>query len=160
MKALLLIIIYSVITLIFFISCKKDPPEYKLPQDLLIKTGYECGWCSFNDSLVLSKYDLYYTASSGGCDNYHQDTLLYDSITKEELTSLMMKLDLKKYFACTLDQCGICGDGCDHWVEITANSQSHWIRYTNYSNDSALKWLEPFTDRLNEIRKRLVPAGR
>jgi hypothetical protein len=160
MKALLSILLIIGLIMYFILSCKKDPSEYTLPPDLLIKTGYECGWCSFNDSLLLSKYDLYYSASSGGCENYHQDTLLHDSITKEELTSLMMKLDLKKYFASTLDQCGICGDGCDHWVEITANRQSHWIRYTNYSYDSALQWLEPFTDQLNEIRKRFVPAGR
>lgn len=157
MKSLLSAALLSVFILASLLSCRKDSTPYALPPDLLISTGYECGWCSFNDSLVISLQGLTYSASGGGCDNYHNDTLIYDFITKEELTSLMMKLDLKKYFACTLDQCGICGDGCDHWIDLTANGQLHHIRYTDFSYDDSLQWLSPFVNQLNDIRKRYLP---
>jgi hypothetical protein len=136
------------------LSCTKD----SFPFDTLIKLKYECGWCSFNDMLIISSDSVVYTDFIGTCNiSYPPDTVIYDKVSRQELSALMKKLDLKKYMACTYDYCGTCYDGCDYTLNVSTNGQSNRIRYVSLAYDSTMIWIVPFVNKLNEIRKKYAP---
>jgi len=155
MKLVLKIILGSGVLLMAILSCTKDT----FPSDTLIKLRYECGWCSFRDLLIISSDSVVYTDYKGKCYNTDPpDTIIYDFISNKELSSLMKKLDLKKYMACTYDHCGTCYDGCDFTLELYADDQSNHVRYVSLAYDSTMLWMVPFVNQLNGIRKKYVPA--
>jgi hypothetical protein len=136
------------------LSCTKE----QLPSDLLIKLRYECGWCSFHDLLKITSDSLVYTAYLGRCDDLHPDTIIYDFLSDAERTSLMNKLNLKKYMKCIYDHCGTCYDGCDFVLDLHAAGQSNLIRYVSLEDDSTMQWMVPFVNQLHDIRKKYAPA--
>lgn len=155
MKLVLKIILSSGLLGMTIFSCTKD----SFPSDTLIKLRYECGWCSFRDLLLISSDSVIYTDYKNKCYNSEPpDTIIYDFIPNKDLTSLMKKLDIKKYMVCTYDHCGTCYDGCDYTLEISSNGQSNSIRYVSLANDSTMIWMVQFINQLNVIRKKYAPS--
>ena len=155
MKVVLKIVIGLGVLCMTIFSCTKD----SFPFDTLVKLRYVCGWCSFRDLLVISSDSVVYSYYTGKCYNsYPPDTIIYDFISNKELTSLMKKLDLKKYMACTYDHCGTCYDACDFILDLNTDRQSNHIRYVSLADDSTMLWMVPFVNQLHDIRKKYAPT--
>jgi hypothetical protein len=153
MKSFLLILTLSGIISFCFHSCKDEP--FEIPNDLVIVTRTYCGWCAIDDSLKIIPYMIGYVASHN-CNLSTPDTIINVSMQKEELISLMKKLDMNKFIKCNLNTCYSCEDRCDWVLYIKADNRSHRIRFGYYEaqNDSTFRPIQPFLKQLFAIKKR------
>jgi hypothetical protein len=129
------------------ISCDDEP------SDIIIKTCRECGWCVGRDSLTIRKSNSSYAFHSpcSGIDdkNRHVKT----DATK--WNQLVASLDWNEFNKVQVNTCAVCADGCDTWISVEKNHETHRIRFTESSTE--IEAIRPFVESLDflieEFRK-------
>lgn len=124
--------------------CYIDPAKY----DLVIKTGTMCGWCGGQDSMIIT-----YERTNYGWDDPCGDKDIFKS-EKTDSTAflhLLQLLDFETFKSIEVNSCNVCADGCDDWIQIKLNGQSHYIRY-GYADTAIVDPIKPFIQKLEEIK--------
>jgi hypothetical protein len=132
-----------------FLSCQK---EVKIIEEtgkgLEISIGTACGWCGGMDSLYITIDKTYYEYNNLCDDSDFNRDLLTD---KNEWNQLITLLDMKEFQGIDINECNICLDGCDTWIFIKSNSESHKIRFGSY-NIADIRSIRPFVVKLDSLR--------
>lgn len=132
-------------------SCSESREDELELSDLVIKTGTICGWCSKNDTLIISGKSFRYV-------NYIQCSTTNPSVRKtgqmenEEAETLLNKLDFQEFKKLDLNSCNVCFDGCDDWITVAKGSETHTIRFA--ANEPKLQSIKAFVDELNALKSR------
>lgn len=143
-----------IISLIFLLnSCEFIHQENVTDNDLTLQpeesfiTGRICGWCGGSDSLVIEKNTMFYKKT-----NFCNDTVITESFpTDTEIwNKLNNLLDYAKFSSFEHSSCAVCVDGCDTWIQIENNTNSHHIQYVSfqYSEVAPIKDLAILLDSL------------
>lgn len=145
----------KVLFLIFVVfaiwACSESTNEVLESSDLVIITGTVCGWCSKNDTLIISGKSFRYV-------NYTQCSTSNPSVRKtgrlatEEAETLLNMLDFQEFKKLDLNSCNVCFDGCDDWITVIKGSETHSIRFA--TNESKLQSIKAFVDKLNALKSR------
>jgi len=122
----------------------KDDDE---PIDIVIKTGRECGWCAGLDSLTISKLNSSYAfgASCLGTEDKKRNA----KTNSIEWNELLATLDWDEFNKVQVNTCAVCTDGCDTWISVEKNHQTHLIRFTEYSTE--IEPIRPFVEKLEAL---------
>ena len=125
-------------------------------EELIIKAGTICGWTLANDSLSLNAMETYYTFHDPSTNEQSQYS---NSTITEQWNAILQVLDLDAFFKSTLNDCAICVDGCDMWIQIEVAKKGHRIRFDHYraleSNNYGgvnFQKLKPFVQMLDSLR--------
>lgn len=125
-------------------SCDDDDNE---SVDIIIKTGRECGWCGGRDSLTVTKLNSSYAFRSPcpGIDakNRNADT------DPAEWDKLLATLNWDDFNQVQVNTCAVCADGCDTWISVEKNRETHRIRFNDSSNE--IEPIRPFVEKLDSL---------
>jgi len=137
--------IITAICAILFLSCEKSTYD-----ELEITTGSDCGWCAQDDSLFISVEKTHYEFTELCTTDHSTDR----QTNRKEWDELVDLLDIKEFEKIHLNTCFSCADGCDTWICIRHNSESHQIRFADYDS-LAVSDIQPFIDKLETIRSNI-----
>lgn len=129
--------------------CYIDPSQY----DLIIKSGRLCGWCGGQDSLIVTYDQTNYGWNDPCGDN---DIFISEPTDSILFTELIDVLNFDAFRAINVNSCNVCADGCDDWIEITMDENTHYIQY-GYSDSSLVKPIKPLIDKLTSLRSVYNP---
>jgi hypothetical protein len=120
------------IAVLTILSCNKETndlpiSEFSADTGLIIKYGTYSGWCAGDDSLILSKNNLFYFKYSP-CD-INKNTIEYGLISPEDKEELVNALDFEEFNKIELNSCNVCVDGTDYWISVKDGLYNHKIRY-------------------------------
>lgn len=153
MKNLLLI----AVAVLLFTACEKDDDlrDTFSDADLLITSGYACGWGAGTDSLIISSEHFDYRF--GASFPEEQRIEKQGDVTAEDWHELIKKLDFGTFSSIDIHTCYLCVDGCDYWITVRRGDDTHTIRYGYTDEDLAV--VEPvadFIDELEELKAKLL----
>ena len=121
--------------------------KYDEPIDIVIKTGQECGWCGGMDSLTITKLNSSYAFDSP-CPEI-EDKKRNAKTDSTEWNELLATLDWDEFNQVQVETCAVCTDGCDTWISVEKNHQTHRIRFTEYSTE--IEPIRPFVEKLDSL---------
>jgi hypothetical protein len=140
------------IALVFVVWSCSEVKEDELEQsDLVIKTGTVCGWCSQNDTLIISGKTFRYV-NFIQCSNTNPSVKKTGQLATTETELLLNELDFQEFKKLDLNSCNVCFDGCDDWISIKNGAETHTIRFSR--NDPKLQPIKSFVDQLSAIKAR------
>jgi hypothetical protein len=128
------------------IGCKKS--ELTSNSDLIIKSGFMCGWGSGEDSLEISQTTIkyvYYIPSQSRVPIINKSR----AVTESEWKQILEIVNLDDFVKLKYQSCNICVDGCDEWISIEDDEISHNIRFGKGSQIDTISRLQ---NKLAELR--------
>ncbi len=132
-------------------SCSESKEEVLESSDLVIKAGTVCGWCSQNDTLIISGKSFRYV-NFIKCSTTNPSVKKTGQLETTELESLINKLDFQEFKKLELNSCNVCFDGCDDWISIKNGAETHSIRFDR--NDIKLQPVKAFVDQLSALKAK------
>jgi len=143
-------IFISVLVILAIIACHDEQIiTMKSQPDLVIKTGTICGWCSKNDTMTIQNNSVRYVNYTG-CSNVAPAVEKTGGITNNKVDSLLGDLNFNEFKKIDLNTCNVCFDGCDNWIFIEKDGESHYVRFTG--NESELDPIKKFIAQLEKIK--------
>jgi hypothetical protein len=143
------------------ISCKKsesndsvsysDPIDYS---DLVIKSGYTCGWGSGTDSLLISKNIIKYVYY---IPQQSQDPQIKvaRAVSETEWGKIKNDINMNDFVKLTYHTCNVCVDGCDEWISIQDKDLLHKITFGyGYRIDTISRLQETLSRLRAEFKKQ------
>ena len=127
-------------------SCDDDDDE---ALDIIIKTGQECGWCGGMDSLTITKLNSRYAFHSP-CPGI-EDKKRNVKTDSTEWNELLATLDWNEFNKVQVNTCAVCADGCDTWISVEKNHETHRIRFTEYATE--VEPIRTFVEKLDAMIK-------
>ncbi len=120
--------------------------------------GIRCGWCGGTDSLSSTEFTSNFVLTDL-CEEENNHSLSEDTRSAywQELLSTYDKFE---FFSLDYNTCDICVDGCDYFIRIKDEKDSHLVVYTSrsiveneyLSNLHTLMWSE-----FEAYKKRFIP---
>lgn len=110
------------------LSCNNNELNQTNSSGLVIKAGFECGWGSGTDSIVISQAGIKYAYYIPGKSLQPQIAKTW-SISNSEWTEIANEVDLNGFVKLQYQSCLICLDGCDEWIFIQNGDLSHKITF-------------------------------
>ncbi len=132
-------------------SCSESKEEVLESSDLVIKTGTVCGWCSQNDTLIISGKSYRYV-NFVQCSTENPSVKNSGTLETSETQALLKVLDFQEFKKLELNSCNVCVDGCDDWISIKNGAETHTIRFGR--NDSGLQPVKALVDELNTLKSK------
>jgi len=137
---------FTILLCLVGMSCDDDDDDCE-PIDIVIKTGQECGWCAGMDSLTITKLNSSYAFDSP-CPEI-EDKKRNAKTDSTEWNELLATLDWNEFNQVQVETCAVCSDGCDTWISVEKNHQTHRIRFTEYSTE--IEPIRPFVEKLDSL---------
>jgi hypothetical protein len=111
--------------LFFTLSCSDRNDEER---SLIIEYETACGWCAGSTLLIIEDGVANYTRTipCGINKGTTNKTLL---LGKSELDNIFKSYSQQQFLNLTINECGVCFDGCDERVKIILSSSEHQIKY-------------------------------
>jgi hypothetical protein len=109
-------------------SCSNNELNQTNSSGLVIKAGFECGWGSGTDSIIISQKGLkyaYYVPARSQQPQINRTRSISDS----EWADIKSDADINGFEKLQYQSCNICFDGCDEWIFIKNGDQSHKITF-------------------------------
>ena len=144
---------YTLLLILFLAclpGCRKQADNYSIkdPSLLRIDAGFECGWGTGADSLIITrssiKYLYWIPAQS-------QNPIIDKtrSVSDTEWTSIVNSVNLNEFLLLNYNSCNICVDGCDEWIAIKNDEIFHQIRFGKGLQIDTIKTLQ---NKLAQLR--------
>jgi hypothetical protein len=142
------IVVFLMIGLL--LSCKKSETidETIDYSDLVVKSGYVCGWGTGTDSLLISKNLIryaYYIPSESQKPQIRRSR----AVSETEWKDIKSDINMNDFVKLTYHTCNICADGCDEWISIQDNSLLHKITFGYGDKIDTISRLQ---DRIKQLR--------
>lgn len=134
-------ILTALIIICFSAACDDDKNDSR---GLIIMTGIACGWCSSPDSLAVTSQKSTYDFK-GVCGEPNRS--ITENTQSEVWTELRASLNWDDFKAIDVNTCALCADGCDTWIRIQNGTESHYIRFTDSSQE-----IEPIAVFVNKLK--------
>ena len=106
-------------------SCNK-PDD--IDESIIIEYEMACGWCAGTTSLVIEGRRISYLKIIP-CGNNKGTTSKNLTLRDIEWENLLKSFDQNRFLKLTINECGVCFDGCDERIKITKNGNEHEIRF-------------------------------
>jgi len=137
----------SFLLLLLIASCSKSEDEPSAQANLKITMGIHCGWNLRLDSLSV---DANYASLRQNYNSNGQTIKLtnLNLIGNNQVKSLENALDWAYFSSLNYNSGELGSDGCDIWLRVNRDGQSHEIRF---SPDDTIPQLRAFTDQLDSI---------
>lgn len=135
----------TIFMLLTGLSCEDDGDDSRF----VIKTGKACGWCAGADSLVMTKTYLKY--SFVACDE-SKNKNIDEATNRDEWNEVLSSLDWNAFKAVNVNTCALCADGCDTWIVVDNNKESHQIRFTE--NSPEIEPVRAFIEKVRALHER------
>lgn len=124
-----------------FSSCKTVQTEQTGNSDLVIKTGFICGWGSGQDSMEVSqkavKY-IYYVPRKSSEAQITKTRAISDA----EWTEISNAVNMNDFVRLDYNTCNVCADGCDEWISIQKGKLSHQITFNKGAKIDSINKLQ------------------
>ena len=139
-------ILLSLTILLCFVgmSCDDDDDDDDEPIDIVIRTGQECGWGAGRDSLTITKLNSSYAFQSR-----IEDKKRNANTNPKDWNELLATLDWDEFNKVQVNTCAMCADGCDTWISVEKNRETHRIRFTESSTE--IEPIRPFVEKLDAL---------
>ena len=134
----------AIILCLFGTSCEDEDRV-----EIVIKTGQECGWCAGGDSLVITKFSSSYKFRSP-CDE-PADKEKDAKTNRADWDELVAALNWDDFKKVNVNTCALCADGCDTWINIENNRETHHIRFTDSSPE--IEPIRTFVEKLKAMHE-------
>ncbi len=134
----------AILLFLFGTSCEDDDRA-----EIVIKTGRDCGWCVGSDSLVITMFSSNYKFRSP-CGE-PADKEKYTKTNRADWTELLVALNWDDFKKVNVNTCALCADGCDTWIYIENNHETHQIRFTD--NSQEIEPIRSFVEKLNALNE-------
>jgi hypothetical protein len=135
----------TILILLTGLSCEDDG-NYN---QLVIKTGKACGWCAGADSLVMTRSHLSYDFAA--CDE-SKNKNIDEATNRDQWNEVLSSLDWNAFKAVNINTCALCADGCDTWIVVENNKESHQIRFTE--NSPEIEPVRTFVEKVRALHER------
>ena len=109
-------------------ACKRGEADTSLNSNLVIQSGFVCGWGAGTDSLKISQYEVTYTLYKPRLSQQPQFRKSR-SITKKEWLEICKYFKVDEFAKLTYNTCNVCFDGCDEWIAIKSDQNDHKITF-------------------------------
>ena len=131
-----------ILLFLFGTSCEDDDRA-----EIVIKTGRDCGWCAGSDSLVMTMFSTNYKFRSP-CGE-PADKEKHAKTNRADWDELLAALNWDDFKKVNVNTCALCADGCDTWIYIENNHETHQIRFTE--NSQEVEPIRAFVEELNAL---------
>ena len=119
-------LIYSIILSILILgSCSKTDDR---DESIIIEYEMACGWCAGTTSLVIEGGRISYSKIIP-CGTNKGTTSKNLTLRDIEWENLLKSYDQTRFLKLTINECGVCFDGCDERLKITKDGTTHEIKY-------------------------------
>jgi len=115
---------------------------------LLIKAGFECGWGSGMDSLVITQTSVkyvYYIPAQSFTPIINKTRAVSDT----EWAEILNDLNIDDFVKLDYQTCNVCVDGCDEWIYVQNDTVSHKI---TFGKGYMINTIGKLQNKLTEIR--------
>ncbi len=126
LKSQNLVLLLSCIALMY--ACRKGQADTPLNSNLIIQSGFICGWGAGTDSLKISQYEVTYTYYITRLSQQPQ-IRKSRSISNKEWMEIIGSIKVSDFLKLTYNTCNICFDGCDEWIAIKTDQSDHKITF-------------------------------
>jgi len=137
--------IFFVLSTLIFTACLKE--DLKTHDKLLIEFGSACGWCAGEETITISESKIEYIRNIP-CGENEGQTKLSRTYNSEEWEGLINSLNYDYFLTLDYNTCNVCVDGCDEFIFITKDGETHEIRYTP---GNEIEGIESFQEKLYEL---------
>jgi hypothetical protein len=120
--------ILPIIGLMLFGCLKNNNDDTPENSDLIIKSGFVCGWGTGTDTIEISKTTIryvYYIPKQSQQPQISKSRTLSES----EWNEIKSDVNMDEFTRLTYNTCNVCVDGCDEWIFIRENESSHKITF-------------------------------
>lgn len=135
----------TILLLLTGLSCEDDGDSSKH----VIKTGKACGWCAGADSLVVTRTHLSYDFAT--CDE-SKNKNIDEATNREQWNDILRSLDWNAFKSINVNTCALCADGCDTWIVVENNKESHQIRFTE--NSPEIEPVRAFVEKIRTLHEK------
>ena len=129
MRAIKLTVFMGLIFLIGFNSCRNSENKQLGDPAMIIEAGYLCGWGGGTDSLVITKDEIRYLFFIPRLSAKPQ-IQKKRSVSPQEWTQIIDSFNPDEFSKLAYNSCNVCFDGCDEWISVHHNLNTHKITFT------------------------------
>jgi hypothetical protein len=133
------------IGLISLVSCKKSDDR----NDLIIQSGFVCGWGSGEDSINISETSVNYVFYIPSKSLLPQ-TDTSRNMAGSEWPEVLNSFNIEDFMKLEYNTCNVCVDGCDEWISIQNDRLYHKITFTKGEQIEAIQGLQNKISQLRE----------
>lgn len=134
-----------VLSLLLFSACKKE--ELNARGSILIEFGSVCGWCAGEEKITVTEKKVEYFREIP-CGENAGKTELSRSFSSEDWNDLIGSFEYEDFLSLGYNTCNVCADGCDEFIIITKDGETHEIRY---NPGTEIEGIESFQEKLKEL---------
>lgn len=134
-------------------SCKTVRTEQLSNSDLVIKTGFICGWGAGQDSMEVSQKAVKYIYYVPRKSSEAQITKTR-AISEAEWTEISNSVNTADFAKLDYKTCNVCVDGCDEWISIQNGKLSHQITFNKGAKIDSISKLQA---QLAKLRTEFNP---
>jgi len=134
-----------VLSLLLFSACEKE--ELKAKDNFIIEFGSVCGWCAGEEKITVTESKVEYFREIP-CGENAGKTELSRSFSSEDLNDLLGSFEYEHFLSLNYNTCNVCVDGCDEFIVITKDGETHEIRY---NPGIEIEGIEGFQEKLEEL---------
>lgn len=107
-----------VIFCLIIVSCEDENDN-----EIIIKVGRECGWCGGADSLAITRYSSEYIFKNACNEPPPGEKRM--KTNSAEWNELLATLNWDTFKKVNVNTCALCADGCDTWIYIKNENETH-----------------------------------
>lgn len=113
---------------VLFSSCQTVEKEQLSNPSITIQAGFNCGWGSGTDSLILTRNEIryvYYVPRLSANPQVQKKR----GVPEIEWTQIINSIKADEFAKLSYNSCNVCFDGCDEWISVRNDLNFHKITY-------------------------------
>ncbi len=146
-------LIIATATILMILGCKSMDTNRIDNSTLVIKAGFICGWGSGQDSIEISQTAIKYIYHVPRESEKAKITKTR-AVSSSEWTEIMNAVNMDNFNKLKYNTCNVCVDGCDEWINIQKDNQTHEIRFDKGATIDTIGKLQM---KLAELRTEFNP---
>ncbi len=138
-------IVVFVLSLMLLTGCEEE--NIKAKDSYRIEFGSVCGWCAGEEKITVTESKVKYFREIP-CGENAGKTELSRSYSSDDWDELVHSLEYDHFLVLDYNTCNVCVDGCDEFIIITKDGETHEIRY---NPGTEIEGIEGFQEKLEEL---------
>lgn len=138
-----------IFTLLIFACSEKEP---EISDSNQIKFGTVCGWCAGEEFILVSSSKVEYHRIIPCGEDAGNTTKSIDYCSCE-WDVLISSFDFELFNTLEYNECNVCADGCDEFLQISFDNNSHEIRYSPTTTVEGMEDLQELLQDLLETMR-------
>jgi len=131
-------------------GCTKEDPGQS--DDLIIKAGFQCGWGTGTDSIVITRTTIKYTYYVPR-ESQQPKISKTRAVPVSEWIEIQSCVNWQAFNKLDYNSCHVCVDGCDEWISLEEGKTFHKI---TYGKELAIDSIIKLQTKLSGLRKEFT----